>query len=58
MNAIQLQQAVQVSLIKQVQETVQVQAAVLLEGFAQTQQSIQAAQAQHPVAGKVIDIRA
>lgn len=57
MNAIQLQQAVNISLTKQVQETVQAQAATLLEGFAQTQQSIQAAQAVHPSLGKVLDVR-
>ncbi|CAM3520803.1 hypothetical protein [Brevibacillus invocatus] len=42
MNAIQLQQSVNISLTKQVQETVQAQAAMLLEGFAQTQQNVQA----------------
>ncbi|WP_400162329.1 hypothetical protein ACAF76_001760 [Brevibacillus sp. TJ4] len=57
-NGLQLQQGVILSLNKQVQETVQAQAATLLEGFAQTQQSIQEAQAPHPVAGKVLDIRA
>lgn len=57
MNAIQLQQAVSISLTKQVQETAQAQAATLLEGFAQTQQNIQAAQASHPSLGKVLDVR-
>ncbi|MCM3079673.1 putative motility protein [Brevibacillus invocatus] len=56
MNAIQLQQAVNISLTKQVQETVQAQASMLLEGFAQTQQSVQEAQAAHPSLGKVIDV--
>ncbi|MDH4618276.1 putative motility protein [Brevibacillus sp. AY1] len=58
MNAIQLQQAVNISLTKQVQETVQAQAAMLLEGFAQTQQNVQALQAPHPSLGKVIDLQA
>jgi len=57
MNAIQLQQAVNISLTKQVQETAQAQAAMLLEGFAQTQQSVQAAQAVHPSLGKVVDVK-
>jgi Putative motility protein len=58
MNAIQLQQAVNFSLTKQVQETAQVQASMMLEGFAKTQQNIQAAQASHPVLGKSLDIKA
>ncbi|WP_312109737.1 putative motility protein [Brevibacillus reuszeri] len=58
MNAIQLQQAVTISLTKQVQETAQAQAATMLEDFAKTQQNIQAAQAGHPTLGKTIDIRA
>lgn len=57
MNAIQLQQSVNISLTKQVQETVQAQAAMLLEGFAQTQQNVQAVQAQHPSLGKVVDVK-
>ncbi|MGG3887063.1 putative motility protein [Brevibacillus panacihumi] len=57
MNAIQLQQTVTFSVTKQVQETMQAQAAILLEGFAQTQQNIQAAQAPHPLIGKVLDVR-
>lgn len=58
MNAIHLQQSVNISLTKQVQETVQAQAAMLLEGFAQTQQNVQAVQAVHPSLGKVIDLQA
>lgn len=54
MNAIQLQQAVNLSVTKQVQVTLQTQAATLLEGFAQTQQSIQAS---HPSLGKVLDVK-
>lgn len=57
MNAIQLQQAVSISLTKQVQETVQAQASMLLEGFAETQKNMQVAQASHPILGKAIDIR-
>lgn len=58
MQAVLLQQAVNISLTKQVQETVQAQAATLLEGFAKTQESVKAAQAPHPVAGQVVDIKA
>lgn len=58
MNAVQLKQAITVSLTKQVQETAQAQAATMLEDFAKTQQNIQAAQAGHPVLGKVLDVRA
>lgn len=57
MNAIQLQQSVNISLTKQVQETVQAQAAMLLEGFAQTQQNVQAVQAVHPSLGNVLDVK-
>ncbi|WP_432775367.1 putative motility protein [Brevibacillus gelatini] len=57
MNAIQLQQAVSISLTKQVQETVQAQASMLLEGFAETQKKMQVAQASHPILGKAIDVR-
>jgi Putative motility protein len=57
-NAVQLKQAVTISLTKQVQETAQAQAAIMLEGFAKTQQNVQAAQASHPSLGKTIDIRA
>ncbi|WP_016742348.1 MULTISPECIES: putative motility protein [Bacillales] len=58
MNAVQLKQAVAISLTKQVQETSQAQASIMLEGFAKTQQNIQAAQASHPSLGKVLDIKA
>ncbi|NRS49378.1 MULTISPECIES: putative motility protein [Brevibacillus] len=58
MNAVQLKQAVTISLTKQVQETSQAQASIMLEGFAKTQQNIQAAQASHPTLGKVLDIKA
>lgn len=58
MNAVQLKQAVTISLTKQVQETAQAQASIMLEGFAKTQQNIQAAQASHPLLGKVLDIKA
>ncbi|RAT98700.1 putative motility protein [Brevibacillus sp. Leaf182] len=57
MSPIQLQQAVNISLTKQVQETAQAQAATMLEGFAKTQQNIQAAQAAHPSLGKVLDVK-
>ncbi|MFG0216177.1 putative motility protein [Brevibacillus porteri] len=58
MNAVQLKQAVTISLTKQVQETAQAQASIMLEGFAKTQQNVQAAQAIHPTLGKVLDIKA
>ncbi|WP_409176026.1 hypothetical protein [Brevibacillus fortis] len=58
MNAVQLKQAVTISLTKQVQETAQAQASIMLEGFAKTQQNVQAAQASHPTSGKVLDIKA
>lgn len=57
MNPIQLQQAVNISLTKQVQETVQAQASILLEGLSETQQNIQAAQAIHPSLGNLFDIK-
>ncbi|RNB53836.1 putative motility protein [Brevibacillus gelatini] len=57
MNAIQLQQAVNISVTKQVQETAQAQASILLEGLAETQKNMQVAQASHPTLGKTIDIR-
>jgi hypothetical protein len=56
-NAIQLQQAVSISVTKQVQETMQAQASIMLEGLAQTQNNVQVAQASHPTLGKAIDIR-
>lgn len=57
MNAVQLQQAVNVSVMKQVQDTAQAQASILLEGLANTTQNVQA-QSSHPTLGKTIDIRA
>lgn len=57
MNAVQLQQAVNVSVMKQVQDTAQAQASILLESLGNTTQSVQA-QASHPSLGKSIDIRA
>ncbi|MDF2683552.1 putative motility protein [Brevibacillus choshinensis] len=57
MNAVQLQQAVNVSVMKQVQDTAQAQASILLESLGNTTQSVQA-QASHPSLGKTIDIRA
>ncbi|NTU21795.1 YjfB family protein [Brevibacillus sp. HB1.2] len=57
MSPIQLQQAVNISLTKQVQESAQAQAATMLEGFAKTQQNIQAAQAPHPSLGNVLDVK-
>lgn len=57
MNAVQLQQAVNVSVLKQVQDTAQAQASILLEGLANTTQNVQA-QASHPTLGKVLDIKA
>ncbi|TKI58596.1 putative motility protein [Brevibacillus antibioticus] len=58
MNAVQLKQAITISLTKQVQETAQAQASIMLEGLAKVQNNIQAAQASHPSLGKTIDIRA
>lgn len=52
MNAVQLQQAVTISLTKQVQKTAQAQMATILEGLAKTQQNVQTAQASHPSLGK------
>ncbi|MED4586184.1 hypothetical protein P9578_25885 [Brevibacillus choshinensis] len=57
MNAVQLKQAITVSLTKQVQETVQAQAAIMLEDFANIQQILQQnALSPHPSLGKVIDV--
>jgi hypothetical protein len=57
-NAVQLKQAINISLTKQVQSTAQALAATMLEEFAKTQQNIQqAAQAVHPTLGKVIDVQ-
>lgn len=58
MNAVQLQQAVTISVTKQVQEVAQAQAAILLEGLASATQNVQAVQASHPTLGRAIDIRA
>lgn len=57
MNAVQLQQAVTISVMKQVQDTAQAQASVLLESLGNTSQNAQT-QASHPTLGKTIDIRA
>jgi cell fate (sporulation/competence/biofilm development) regulator YlbF (YheA/YmcA/DUF963 family) len=57
-NMVQLQQAINISLTKQVQSTAQALASTMLEDFAKTQQTIQqAAQASHPTLGKVLDVR-
>ncbi|WP_126428721.1 hypothetical protein [Brevibacillus marinus] len=59
MNMVQLKQAINISLLKQVQHTVAAQAATLLSDFAKTQENIQqAANAPHPTAGQRIDVRA
>jgi len=55
MNAVQLQQAVSISVTKNVQDSTQAQAAILLDSLANTQQSVPAS---HPTLGKTIDIRA
>ncbi|MGV3136451.1 YjfB family protein [Brevibacillus agri] len=57
MNAIQLQQAVNVSVMKQVLDTGKAQASILLDSLRNTDQNIRE-QASHPVLGRTIDIRA
>ncbi|CAI8998104.1 hypothetical protein EMIT07CA2_80055 [Brevibacillus sp. IT-7CA2] len=57
MNAVQLKQAVTISLTKQVQATAQAQASMMLEGLAKTQQNVQEAQASHPSLVKPIYMR-
>lgn len=59
MNMVQLKQAINISLLKQVQNTVAAQAATMLSDFVKTQETIQqVAHAPHPTAGHRLDIRA
>ncbi|MBO8164306.1 MAG: putative motility protein [Brevibacillus sp.] len=58
MNMVQLKQAINISLMKQVQDTAAAQASTMLADFAKTQQNIQqAASAPHPTLGKHLDVR-
>ncbi|UFJ40042.1 hypothetical protein LOK74_18690 [Brevibacillus humidisoli] len=59
MNALQLKQAVNISVLDNVQNTIASQASIMLADFAKTQQNIQqAASAPHPTAGHHVDVRA
>lgn len=55
MNAIQLQQAVNISVIKNVQEVQSAQASILLESLANT--NVGGPAAPHPTLGNSLDIR-
>lgn len=58
MNMVELKTAINFSLMKQVQNVAQVQAATMLEDLAKTQANVQqAAEASHPVLGQVLDIQ-
>ncbi|MED4754671.1 hypothetical protein [Brevibacillus choshinensis] len=57
MNAVQLKQAITVSLTKQVQNTAMAQAQTMLDDFAKTQQNLQQITlAPHPTSGTRIDV--